>query len=138
MTNLNELTKTFAFDTKSVEDGFKTLTSFGERLSGITLDAAVASNEIAAKTAQETFANLRNVAVVRDEPAEYGRAFADFAQKQAELALRTAEAFGGVFQSVQTNATDLVSEAGAQTTETVAANANTAARKTTRTAKKAA
>ena len=138
MTNLNDFTKTFAVDPKTFEDGFKTWASFGERMSGITLDAAAKSNEIATKSAQETFANLRDVTTVRDEPAAYGQAFAQFAQKQAELALRTAEAFGGVARTAQENTGELMSKAGEQATGTVAANTDRATRKTASAAKKAA
>ena len=138
MTNLNDFTKTFAVDPKTFEDGFKTWASFGERMSGITLDAAAKSNEIATKSAQETFANLRDVTVVRDEPAAYGQAFAEFAQKQTELAMRTAEAFGGIARTAQESAGELMSQAGEQATGSATANANRATRKTASAAKKAA
>ncbi len=138
MTNLNDFTKTFAIDPKTIQNGFKTWAGFGEQMSSITLNAAAKSNEIAAKGAQEAFANLRDVAVVRDEPAAYGQAFAEFAQKQMQLALRTAEAFGGVAKAAQTDTGELVSKAGEQAAGSIAANTNATARKTRAAAKKAA
>lgn len=138
MTNLNDFTKPFAVDPKAFEDGFKTWAGFGEQVSGITLDAAARSNEIATTSAQETIANLRDLVAVRDEPAAYGQAYADFARKQAELAVRTAEAFGGVFQAAQTSTGDLVAKAGEQATETAVANTDRTTGKARSAAKKAA
>ncbi len=138
MTNLNDFTKAFAVDPKTFEDGFKTWASFGEQVSGITLDAAAKSNAIATQSAEETIANLRDVTVVRDDPAAYGLAFADFAQKQVELALRTAQAFGGIVRNAQQSTGELMSKAAEQATGTAAANVNRATRKTASAAKNAA
>lgn len=138
MTNVTDFTNPLAADAQTFEQGFKTCASFGERISGIVLDAAADSNEIVTKSASETIANLRDVVVVRDDLTAYGQVYADFARKQAELALRTAEALGNVVRAAQAGTGDLVSNAGEQAAGTAAANVDRATRKAASAGKKAA
>lgn len=126
-----DLPNPFAVDQKMVEQNIAAWTGFSEKMSGIAFDAAAAGHEIASTSTRESLANLRNMTAVR-EPAEYGQAFGDFAQKQADLAMRTAEAFGGVVRSAQTDAAQLMTEAGETMTKDVTANVNSATKTTKR------
>lgn len=136
MTNLPDFNKLFAdaqksfkFDAKAVEKNLETAATFGKRFSAVALEAAAKSNDIASKSAHESIANLRGVAVYRDEPAAYGKAIADFFQSQVDLVTRAAENFGVVAQAAQTKTTDLVTEAGELVKKTTSANVNAAAKK---------
>ena len=101
---------TFSFDQKAFEDGVKSVVTFAERLSGITLDAATKSNEITSRSVSESIANLRTLTTARKEAFEYGKAFTDFAQSQFDLAVRAAGEFGDLAKWAQTSTTDLVTE----------------------------
>ena len=138
MTDPKQFAAAFGFDQTAVMDGVNSIARFNERAMGIALDAAQKSNEIAARTTEDAIENLRTVSQVRDQPADYGKAVTDFAQKQAELMGRAAEQFGEVLQTAQSTATDLAAETGEQVGRDAEANATAAANKTKRTAKSAA
>ena len=126
------------FTRKGYQDLFKTWGQTAERMTAITTDAATRSSDIANDTAKEAFSNLREVAQVRDEPADYGKAYSDFAQKQMDLFMRTAQAFATVSQNTATEATELASKAGEDMGQKAAANVQGAADKATSAANKAA
>lgn len=138
MAKATDFANTLPFDQAALRDGFTTWARFNERLMGIALDVAETSSGLAAKTTEETISNLRGVTTLRDEPADYGKAVSDFVQKQAELGMKTAEAYGTLVQKAQSRATELATEAGETFGDTAAANANSAAKKATSAAKKAA
>ncbi len=123
----------FQFDKNAATDALQTWATFGERLSGITLEAAARSNEIATTSTKETLARLGDVTKVRDEPSEYAQAAADYVQGHFELSRRTAEAFASVVQKAQTDTVELVGTAGERATQQVAAGAGS--KKTTKAAK---
>ena len=100
------------FDPKGYQDVFKTWASTTERMTAIAVEAATRSTDIASDAAKETFSNLRDVTTVRDEAADYGKAYSDFVQKQAELFTRTAKSYAEVTQNSAHEATELASEAG--------------------------
>ena len=126
------------FDPKGYQDVFKTWASFNERLTGVMVDAASKGTEISYETTQEALGNLREMAQVREEPAEYGKAYSDFVQKQMDLVSRTAQSYADVTQKSATEVTETVSEAGQQIGDKAAANAEGAADKAGSAAKKAA
>lgn len=115
MTNVQDFTKFFAnipteftVDPKVAGDAWKIWANFGEGFSGIALQAATKSNEIAVASTREALSRFRDISKVREEPTEYAQAFSDFAQAQLDNSRRVAEAFGDVVQQAQTKATDLV------------------------------
>ena len=131
----------FQFDGSAATDAMKIWATFGERLSGIALEAATSSNEIATASAKETFARLGDATKLREEPSEYAQAAANFAQGQFELSRRTAEAFVGIMQRANSDTVALVAATGQSTTDQGAAgaasNATMPAAKTKRAAKAA-
>lgn len=126
------------FDPRGYQDVFKTWASFNERVSGIMTDAARKSTDIASGTAQEAISNLRDVTTVRDEPADYAKAYGDFVQKQSDLFMRTAQAYADVAKNSGSEASELVSKTGEEIAEKASANVNDAADKAGAAAKKAA
>lgn len=118
-------------------DAMKTWATFGERLSGIAIEAATKSTEIATASATETFGRLADAAKVRDEPSEYTQAAAGYFQAQFELSRRTAEAFAGVMQKAQADTVELVGTAGERATEQAAAGAKSTATTTATKTKRA-
>jgi hypothetical protein len=126
------------FDPQGYQDVFKTFGTMNERLMSIAVEAGTRSTDVASDAAKETFANLRELSQVRDEPTAYGNAYTDFVQKQADLFMRTAEAFGNVTQKAGNETSDLASKAGEEITSKVAANAESATQKVSSAANKAA
>ena len=126
------------FDPKGYQDVFQTWARMNERMTGMMVDAASRTTEIASGTTQDALSNIREVAQVRDEPAEYGQAYSDFVQKQTELFTRTAQAYAEVSQKTASEVGELASEAGQQIGDKAAANAQGAADKANSAAKKAA
>ena len=126
------------FDPKGYQDIFKTWTQNSERMMALTTDAASQSTDIASETAKEAFSNLREVTKVRNEPADYGKAYTDFVQKQMDLFMRTAKAMSDVSQKTGTEAGELATKAGEDLSQKVSANAQGAANKAASAASKAA
>ena len=126
------------FDPKGYQNVLRTWASMNERMTAIAVEAGNRSTDIANDTAKEAFANIREVTQVRDEPADYGKAYSDFVQKQMDLFMRTAQAYADVTQKAGTETTDLASKAGEEISDKAAANAETAADKAGSAAKKAA
>ena len=126
------------FDPQGYQDVFKTWARMNERFTGLMVDAAARTTDISHETTQEALSNLRDASQVRDEPAEYGQAYSEFAQKQMDLFMRTAQSLAEVTQKTASDATDLASEAGQQIGDKAAANTQGAADKAGSAAKKAA
>jgi hypothetical protein len=126
------------FDPKGYEDIFKTLASANERMTSIVVETATKSTDIASDTAKEAFSNLREATAVRDEPADYGKAYSDFVQKQMDLFMRTAQSFSGVTQEFGTETTEFASKTGEELSSKVTETANQAKDKATDAVKKAA
>ena len=110
-------------------DGWKTWASFGSRLSGLTLETASKSTDIATDASKETISNLRFVTTIRDGAPDYAKAYGGFVQTQMDLTRRTAEALFGLARMAGTEASELLFEAGGSLTETATASANEAASK---------
>ena len=87
------------FDPRGYQDVFRTWAQMNERVTGLMVDAAEKTTEIAHGTTQEALSNVREVTQVRDEPADYGQAYSDFVQKQGDLFMRTARSYAEVTQS---------------------------------------
>ncbi|MFO8127065.1 phasin family protein [Yoonia sp.] len=126
------------FDAKGYEDVFKTLANANERMTSIMVETATKSTDIAAETAKEAFSNLREVTAVRDEQADYGKAYSDFVQKQADLFMRATKSLGDVTQEFGTETTEFASRTGEELSGKVTAKASQAADKVSNAEKKAA
>ena len=109
------------FNPQGYQDMFKTWASINGRMASLVVEAGTRATDIGSATAKETFANVRELTQVRNEPAEYGKAYTDFMQKQTELFTRTAQAYANETQKVGSETVDLASKAGEEITGKVAA-----------------
>lgn len=123
------------FNPQGGQDIIKMMASMNERMTAIFVEAGTRSVEIMSNTAKEALSNLGAATQVRDDPADYAKAYSDFAQKQMDLLTRTAQDFGEVTQKAGTETKELASEAGEEMSDKVAANAKDAADKVTASAK---
>jgi hypothetical protein len=125
-------------DVASVQDAYKSYAAFGEKLSKVALEAADKSTEISTKWTKDTLSKLGNVATVKEEPADYGKAVTDFASAQAESTAETMAAFAEVAKKVQMETVELMLAAGKDMQEDVTAAAKKASSEMTTAARKAA
>ena len=141
MTTQNTQTAMFdiqsLFDPKGSQDLFETMASMNERMTAIFVDAGTRSVEIMTATTKQSLSNLRDVAQVREEPADYAKAYSEFAQKQMDLLKRSAQDVGEVTQKAGTETQELTSEVGEEVNGKVAASAKEAGEKFTANAKEA-
>lgn len=99
-------------DMKAYDDAFKTAASMNERLASIAIQAGTRATTVSTETANETFANLRDLTQMREDPAAYAQAFMDFAQKQNALLMHATQTFATDMQKTGGAASDLASKAG--------------------------
>ncbi|MEI4196596.1 phasin family protein [Roseovarius sp. E0-M6] len=125
-------------DLQGYQDVLKTIANMNERMASITIQAGTRATDVSSEAAKEAFANVRDLTGVRDEPAEYGKAFTEFAQKQTELFTRTVQAFATDMQKASSETSDLASKAGEEITTKVTKSAESAAQKVKTAASKAA
>lgn len=126
------------FDPQGFQDVFKTMTSANERMTSLMVEAATKSTDIAKDTAKEAFSNLREVTAVRDEPADYSKAYSDFMQKQMDLVMGTSKSLSEVTQKFGTEATEFASKTGEELSSKVTEKAHQATDTAKNAAKKAA
>ena len=141
----NDFTKTmqdmmasFPVDTKSMHYAFQSQAALGEKMSKVVLEAAEKSNEISSKWAKETLSKVGSLAKVKEEPADYTKAFSDFASAAAEMAAENLAAFAEVAKKVQMDTVELMLAAGKTASEDAAAAVQKATADVTNVAKKAA
>lgn len=126
------------FNPQGTQDAFKTWAHINERMTAIVVEAGTRSIDIMSNTTKEALSNLGEATQVRDETAEYAKAYNDFAQKQMDLLMRTAQDVGEVTQKAGTETKELASEAGGEMSDTIAATAKDATEKAPSIAKDAA
>jgi hypothetical protein len=126
------------FNPQANDDAIKMMASMTERMTAIFVEAGTRSVEIMSNTAKEAFSNLGEATQVRNDPAEYAKAYSDFAQKQMELITRAAQNVGEVTQKAGTETTELASENAKEVSDKVAENTVDATEKFTSAAKDAA
>ncbi|MGR3542520.1 MAG: phasin, PhaP [Hasllibacter sp.] len=136
MNNTNEMQKMFAdmlgafpVDTSAMKDAWKTQSALAEKLSRVALDAAETSTEISAGWTKRTIGKMNDVAAVKDEPADYGKAMTDFASATAEMTAETMAQFAEVAKKVQMETVELMLAAGRETAAEATAAAKPAAKK---------
>ncbi len=128
----------FPVDFSAVQDAFKTQATFGEKLTKVALEAADKSTEISNKWTRETLAKVGEVAKVKEDPADYTKAWTDFASAQAELVAENMAAFAEVAKKVQMETVELMLAAGKDISEDATAAVKKATAEVTTAAKKAA
>ncbi|SPJ25325.1 phasin family protein [Palleronia abyssalis] len=139
---MQEMMSSMPTDMSAYQDSFKSYAAFGEKMSKVALDAAEKSTEISARWTKETLARMNNATVVRDEPADYGKAMTDFASAQAEMTAETMAQFAEIAKKVQMETVELMMAAGKDVSEDLtnaakkaSGDATAAAKKTTAAAK---
>lgn len=118
----------FPIDTSSVQEAVKSQAALGEKLAKVALSAAERSTEISAQWAKDTIVRVGELATSKEEPADYAKAFSDFASASAEVAAEHMAAFAEVAKKVQMDTVDLMLTAG----KDLASDAQKAAEKATR------
>ncbi len=135
---MQDMMSSFPVDAASVQGAFKTTAALGEKMAKVALEAAEKSNEISSKWAKDTLSKVGSLAKVKEEPADYTKAFSDFASAAAEMAAENLAAFAEVAKKVQMDTVELMLAAGKTASEDVSAAVQKATSEVTAAAKKAA
>jgi Phasin protein len=135
---MQDMMASFPVDASSLKDTFKTQAAFGEKMTKVALEAAEKSNEISSKWTRETIAKVGSLAKVKDEPADYSKAFSDFASAAAEMAAENMAAFAEVAKKVQMETVELMLAAGKDFSEDASSAVKKATTEVTAAAKKVA
>lgn len=134
---LQDFMGAFPVDTKAFEGVYQNQAVLGEKLAGVTLEAAEKSSEVSAKWAKETISKLADVTKVQSEPANYAKAMTDFASAQAEVASENLAAFAEIAKKVQLDTVELMMAAGKNMSEDASSAVQKATKDATAAAKKA-
>jgi hypothetical protein len=102
----------FPVDTKVMEDSFKTTATLNEKLSAVALDAAEKSTDLSTKWMKDTLAKAAEFSKAKAEPADYAKAYTDFASASAEVAAEHMAAFAEIAKKVQMDTVELMMAAG--------------------------
>ena len=135
---MQDMAASFPVDTAALQDAFKTSAALGEKMTRVALEAAEKSNEISSKWTKDTLGKVGSLAKVKDEPADYTKAFSDFASAAAEMAAENLAAFAEVAKKVQMETVELMLAAGKDFSEDATAAVKKASADVTTAAKKAA
>ena len=134
---MQDMMGAFPVDMSATQDAFKTQAAFGEKLSKVALVAAEKSADISTKWTKDTIAKVGDVSKVKEDPADYSKAFTDFASAQAEMISENLAAFAEVAKKVQMETVELMMAAGKDIGEDATAAVKKATDEVTAAAKKA-
>jgi len=109
---MQDMMSAFPVDTKGMQDAFKTQAALGEKMSKVVLEAAEKSAEVSSKWTKSTLMKIGEVSTVKEEPAEYAKAYTDFASASAEMAAEHMAAFAEIAKRVQMDTVELMLAAG--------------------------
>ncbi len=135
---MQDMMSSFPVDANAFQNAIKSQAQFGEKLAKVVLEAAEKSNEISSKWTKEALSKVSSLTKVKEEPADYTKAFGDFASSAAELAAENLAAFAEVAKKVQMDTVELMMAAGKTVSEDAAAAVQKATAEVTSVAKKAA
>jgi hypothetical protein len=135
---MQDMLAQFPMDASAVQDAFRTSAAFGEKMAKVALEAAEKSHEISSKWTKDTLSKVSTLTKVKDEPADYTKAFSDFASSAAEMAAENLAAFAEVAKKVQMETVELMLAAGKDLQEDATAAVKKATTEVTAVAKKAA
>ncbi|NRB04878.1 MAG: phasin family protein [Rhodobacteraceae bacterium] len=124
---MKDMMGNFPMDMKPMEDMFKSATAFNEKLTGVALEAAGNSAEISNKWTKDTLDKLTAVSKAKEDPADYAKAFGEFASAYAEASAEHLAAYAEVAKKAQKDTVELVMAAGKDLTD----EANAAVKKAT-------
>lgn len=128
----------FPVDMSAMQDAFKSQAALSEKLSKVAIDAADKSNELSTKWTKDTLAKFATVTTAKAEPAEYAKAFSDFATASAEAASEHMAAFAEVAKKLQMETVELMLAAGKDISEETSAAVKKVTAEVNNVAKKAA
>ncbi len=134
---MQDMMGAFPVDMSAFNDAFKSSAALNEKFAKVALEAAGKSAEISTKWTNDTITKLGNVAEVKDEAADYGKAMTDFASAQAELANENMAAFAEVAKKVQMDTVELMLATGKDLGAEAQAAVKKATDEVTKAAKKA-
>ena len=134
----NDFLAALPFDVKAMEDNFRAAAAVNEKLSGVALDVAGKSNDIASKATKDTISALAKVGKAKAEPANYAKALTEFANFAADQAIKNSSAYAEIGRKAQEEAVELLFAAGKDASNEATAAIQKAANKATKVAKKAA
>lgn len=135
---VQDMMSSFPVDASAVQDAFKTSAAFGEKFAKVALEAAEKSTEISSKWTRDSLAKISSLTKAKAEPADYSKAFSDFASATAEMAAENLAAFAEVAKKVQMETVELMLAAGKDISEDATAAVKKATEEVTSVAKKAA
>ena len=134
---MQDMAASFPVDASALQDTFKSSAVLGEKMTKVALEAAEKSNEISSKWTKDTIAKFGAMSKVKAEPADYSKAFSDFASASAEMAAENLAAFAEVAKKVQMETVELMLAAGKDFSEDATAAVKKATNDVTAAAKKA-
>ena len=134
---MQDMAASFPVDASALQDSFKSSAVLGEKMTKVALEAAEKSNEISSKWTKDTIAKFGAMSKVKAEPADYSKAFSDFASASAEMAAENLAAFAEVAKKVQMETVELMLAAGKDFSEDATAAVKKATNDVTSAAKKA-
>ena len=135
---MKDMMGSFPVDMSAVQDAFKTQATFGEKMSKVALEAADKSAEISSKWTKDTISRVSDVSKVKEDPADYSKAFTDFATAQAELVTEQLAAYAEIAKKVQMDTMELMLAAGKDISDDATAAVKKATADVTSATKKAA
>jgi hypothetical protein len=135
---MQDMVAQFPVDASALKDAFKTQAVLGEKITKVAIEAAEKSTEISSKWTREALAKVAALAKVKEDPADYTKAFTDFASASAEMAAENMAAFAEVAKKVQMETVELMLAAGKDLSEDATAAVKKATAEVTTAAKKAA
>ncbi|MCB2136064.1 MAG: Phasin [Rhodobacteraceae bacterium] len=134
---MQDMAASFPIDAAALQDSFKNSAVLGEKFTKVALEAAEKSNEISSKWTKDTIAKFGVMTKVKAEPADYTKAFSDFAASAAEMAAENLAAYAEVAKKVQMETVELMLAAGKDFSEDATAAVKKATAEVTTAAKKA-
>ena len=124
---MQDMMGAFPMDTSAMQDAFRSQAQLAERLSRVALDAAEQSTEISADWTKGTLSKMGDVSTLKSEPADYSKAWSQFASAQAETTSETMARFAEVAKRVQMETVELMLSAGKEMAEDTAEQSRAAA-----------
>ncbi|WP_420860828.1 phasin family protein [Algirhabdus cladophorae] len=135
---MKDMMGAFPVDAAAMQDAFKTQATLSEKMSGVALTAAEKSAELSSKWAKDTLAKAADLTKVKADPADYSKAYTDFATSSAEAAAEHMAAFAEIAKKVQMETVELMLAAGKDMQEETTAAVKKATTEVSAAAKKAA
>ena len=123
-------------DMETFNKAVKGSADFGERMTKVAIEAAEKNVEISTDWTRETLTRLRTVAQVQENPADYTRAFNEFASDSANAASEHFSAIAEVAKNMNKHALEIFLAAGKEAREEATASVENMSIEPAKTARK--